>query len=57
MFFSEETEEAAAKRRRRDELPTEDDLLIREVGYILDAQRMAAEIITNLCGAEEEEGV
>lgn len=42
------------KRRRRDELPTEDDLMIRDVGYILDAKRVAAEIITNLCDIEDE---
>lgn len=50
----EETEEAAVKRRRLDELPTEDDLMIRDVGYIMDAKRVAAEIITNLCGLEDE---
>lgn len=52
--ISDETEEAAIKRRRRDELPNENDLVIRDVGYILNAQTVAAEIITNLCVVEDE---
>ncbi|XP_065357073.1 HEAT repeat-containing protein 3 [Calliphora vicina] len=51
----DETEEAAANRRRRQELPTADDIAMRDVGYLLDAQRIAAEVITNLCSSEEEE--
>ncbi|KAI8119263.1 HEAT repeat-containing protein 3 [Lucilia cuprina] len=51
----DETEEAAANRRRRQELPTADDIAVRDVGYLLDAQRIAAEVITNLCSSEEEE--
>ena len=48
------TEEAAANRRRRQELPTADDIAMRNAGYLLDAQRVAAEVITNLCSSEEE---
>ncbi|XP_075151544.1 HEAT repeat-containing protein 3 [Haematobia irritans] len=51
----DETEEAAANRRRRQELPTEADMAVRDVGYLLDAQRVAAEVITNLCSPEDEE--
>lgn len=51
----DETDEAAANRRRRQELPTADDIAMRDVGYLLDAQRVAAEVITNLCSSEEEE--
>ncbi|XP_073824399.1 HEAT repeat-containing protein 3 [Musca autumnalis] len=51
----DETEEAAANRRRRQELPTESDIAVRDVGYLLDAQRVAAEIITNLCSPDDEE--
>ncbi|KNC31068.1 hypothetical protein FF38_09933 [Lucilia cuprina] len=54
-LFIDETEEAAANRRRRQELPTADDIAVRDVGYLLDAQRIAAEVITNLCSSEEEE--
>ncbi|KAM7353156.1 HEAT repeat-containing protein 3 [Cochliomyia hominivorax] len=51
----DETEEAAANRRRRQELPTADEIAMRDVGYLLDAQRVAAEVITNLCSTDEEE--
>lgn len=51
----DETDEAAANRRRRQELPTADDIVMRDVGYLLDAQRVAAEVITNLCSSEDEE--
>lgn len=54
ILFLDETEEAAANRRRRQELPTADDIAMRDVGYLLDAQRVAAEVITNLCSTEEE---
>lgn len=52
--ITDETEEAAANRRRRQELPTADDIAMRNAGYLLDAQRVAAEVITNLCSSEEE---
>lgn len=54
FLFVDETEEAATSRRRRQELPTADDVAMRDVGYLLDAQRVAAEIITNLCSSDEE---
>lgn len=53
-FIADESDEAAANRRRRQELPTEADIAVRDVGYLLDAQRVAAEVITNLCSPEEE---
>ncbi|KAL9927880.1 HEAT repeat-containing protein 3 isoform 1-T1 [Glossina fuscipes fuscipes] len=51
----DESEEAAATRRRRQELPTEADIVVRDIGYLLDAQRVAAEVITNLCSDEDDE--
>ncbi|XP_013101646.1 HEAT repeat-containing protein 3 [Stomoxys calcitrans] len=51
----DESEEAAANRRRRQELPTKADLAVRNIGYLLDAQRVAAEVITNLCSPDDEE--
>lgn len=54
LYTIDETEEAAANRRRRQELPTADDIAMRNVEYLLDAQRVAAEIVTNLCSSEEE---
>lgn len=53
-FPADESEQAAANRRRRQELPTEADIAVRDVGYLLDAQRVAAEVITNLCSSEDE---
>ncbi|XP_017483259.1 PREDICTED: HEAT repeat-containing protein 3 [Rhagoletis zephyria] len=53
----EETEEAAALRRRRQELPTPAEIAIKEVGNLLDAHRVAAEIITNLVSSDDEEWV
>uniref|UniRef100_A0A1B0AH86 SYO1-like TPR repeats domain-containing protein n=1 Tax=Glossina pallidipes TaxID=7398 RepID=A0A1B0AH86_GLOPL len=50
----DESEEAAANRRRRQELPTEADIAVRDIGYLLDAQRVAAEVITNLCSDEDD---
>uniref|UniRef100_W8CCF5 HEAT repeat-containing protein 3 n=1 Tax=Ceratitis capitata TaxID=7213 RepID=W8CCF5_CERCA len=53
----EETEEAAALRRRRLELPTAADIAVKEVSNLLDAHRVAAEIITNLVSCDDEEWV
>uniref|UniRef100_A0A0A1XJ21 HEAT repeat-containing protein 3 n=1 Tax=Zeugodacus cucurbitae TaxID=28588 RepID=A0A0A1XJ21_ZEUCU len=53
----EETEESAALRRRQQELPTPAEIAMKEVGNLLDAHRVAAEIITNLVSNDEEEWV
>lgn len=50
----EETEERAALRRRQQELPTAAEIAIKEVGNLLDAHRVAAEIITNIVSNDEE---
>ncbi|XP_037959849.1 HEAT repeat-containing protein 3 [Teleopsis dalmanni] len=50
-----ETEDAARIRRRRQELPTDADIAVRDVGFMLDAQRIAAEILTNLTSNDEED--
>lgn len=47
----------AARRRERDaEQAAEVALRVKNVGYLLEAQRVAAEILTNICSAEEEKG-
>lgn len=51
--MNEETEEDASKRRRKQDLPTEYDIQTKIVGWILEAQRIAAETITNLCSSDE----
>lgn len=54
---SMEEEESAVQanlRRRRDDLPTGVETAVKEMGWWLSAQRVAGEIITNLCSAEDE---
>lgn len=52
--MEQETEQEAHMRRRKQDLPTETDEEIKHVGWLLEAQRIAAETITNLCSSEEE---
>lgn len=49
----EEDETNATARRRKQDLPTEQDIEIKHVGWILEAQRIAAETITNFCSTED----
>lgn len=51
--MEEETEEQATRRRRRQDLPTERDIEIKHVAWILEAQRIAAETITNICSSDD----
>ncbi|XP_058447047.1 HEAT repeat-containing protein 3 [Malaya genurostris] len=50
-----ESAEQAFQRRRRADMPSEVELEIRNVGWLLQAQRIAAEILTNICSTGEEE--
>lgn len=52
--MDDETEAEASFRRRRQDLPTEIEIEIKLVGYLLEAQRVAAETITNFCSSEDE---
>lgn len=52
--MEEETEAAASARRRRQDLPTALEIQAKHVGWLLEAQRVAAEIITNICSADDE---
>lgn len=51
----DETDELAHKRRRRADLPTELEMEVKNVERLLEAQRIAAETLTNLCSPEDEE--
>lgn len=51
--MEEETEEQAQIRRRRKDLPTEIDIHVKHTGWLLEAQRVAAETITNLCSTDD----
>lgn len=52
----EESDAQANLRRRRDDLPTTIETATKELGWMLSAQRVAAEIITNLCSSEDDGG-
>lgn len=54
LAMEEETDEQATRRRRRADLPTELDIEIKNVEYILESQRLAAETLTNICSLEDE---
>lgn len=51
--MDEETDEQASLRRRRQDLPTENDVHVKHVGWLLEAQRVAAETITNVCSTDD----
>lgn len=51
--MEEETEVQATRRRRKQDLPTEHDIEIKYVAWILEAQRIAAETITNMCSSDD----
>lgn len=51
--MEEETDEQASLRRRRQDLPTENDIHVKHVGWLLEAQRVAAETITNVCSSDD----
>lgn len=53
--MGEESEADASARRLREDLPTELENDIKNVGYLLSAQRTAAEILTNICSSEGSE--
>lgn len=50
----EETEQAATSRRRKNDLPTTIDREVKLAEWILEAQRISAETLTNLCSTEDE---
>lgn len=52
--MEEETEAAASARRRRQDLPSALEIQTKHIGWLLEAQRVAAEIITNICSADDE---
>lgn len=51
--MDQETEEEATQRRRKQDLPSAYDIEVKNVGWILVAQRIAAETITNICSFDE----
>jgi HEAT repeat-containing protein 3 len=53
--MNEESEADASARRLREDKPSELDNDIKNTGYLLLAQRVAAEILTNMCSNEDSE--
>lgn len=51
--MDDESEDQAHARRRRQDLPTETDVHVKHVGWLLEAQRVAAETITNFCSTDD----
>ncbi|GAB0096625.1 uncharacterized protein DMENIID0001_121550 [Sergentomyia squamirostris] len=50
----EESEEAAARRRRKADLPTPLEIRVKHVGWLLEAQRVAGETLTNLSSSDDD---
>ncbi|KAJ6646993.1 HEAT repeat-containing protein 3, partial [Pseudolycoriella hygida] len=50
-----ETDAQASLRRRKQDMPTETEVKIQDVGWLLEAQRVAVETITNICVVEDED--
>lgn len=51
--MEEETEVEASERRRKQDMPTAIDIEVKNIGWLLEAQRIAAETITNLCSSDD----
>ncbi|XP_058058726.1 HEAT repeat-containing protein 3 [Anopheles bellator] len=56
MPIEEETEAQSHQRRRKADLPSEGEQEVRSVGWLLQAQRIAAEIMTNICSTDDDDG-
>lgn len=52
--MDDETVEEASARRRKQDLPTAIDVESDEVGWMLEAQRIAAETVTNLSSSNDD---
>ncbi|XP_058126316.1 HEAT repeat-containing protein 3 [Anopheles ziemanni] len=53
--IDEETEAESHQRRRKADLPSDGELEVRDVGWMLQAQRIAAEILTNICSTDDDD--
>lgn len=53
--MNEESEADASLRRLQDDAPTELEKEARLVGYLLSAQRISAEVLSNICTPDEED--
>lgn len=53
--MNDEPEADASLRRLKDEMPTELEQEVKLIGYLLSAQRIAAEVLSNICTPDDEE--
>lgn len=53
--MNDESEVDASSRRLREDMPTELEKDVKDIGYLLSAQRIAAEILSNMCTNEDSE--
>lgn len=53
--MNDEPEADASLRRLKDEMPTEIEQEVKLVGYLLSAQRIAAEVLSNICTPDDDE--
>lgn len=51
--MEDETDDQASLRRRKQDLPSDTEIEVQWVGWLLEAQRVAAETITNLCTIDD----
>ncbi|XP_037042309.1 HEAT repeat-containing protein 3 [Bradysia coprophila] len=53
--MEEESDAQASLRRRKQDMPSEVEIEVQNVGWLLEAQRVGAETITNICTIEDED--
>lgn len=53
--MNEESEADASTRRLKEDLPSELDQEVKMIGYLLSAQRISAEVLSNICTPEDDQ--
>lgn len=53
--MTEESDVDASLRRLKEELPSELDQEVKLIGYLLSAQRISAEVLSNICTPDDED--
>ena len=53
--MTEESEADASLRRLKEELPSELEQEVKFIGYLLSAQRISAEVLSNICTPDDED--
>lgn len=53
--MNEESEADASNRRLKEDLPSELEQEVKMIGYLLSAQRISAEVLSNICTPEDDQ--